>query len=102
MLDQQINTNDATGRLLFNMLGAISQFETEIRAERQMDGIAKAKAKGVPFGRHKSLTERQIADVRTKRQQGMTIRTLMKEYGVSKATVYRYLHDPTISDPAIP
>lgn len=102
VLDQQINTNDATGRLLFNMLGAISQFETEIRAERQMDGIAKAKAKGVPFGRHKSLTDQQIADMRTKRQQGMTIRTLMNEYGVSKATVYRYLHGHTISDPTIP
>ncbi|MFC1659710.1 recombinase family protein, partial [Pseudomonadota bacterium] len=39
VIDQNIDTNDATGRLLFNMLGAISQFETEIRAERQMDGI---------------------------------------------------------------
>ena len=38
VLDQNINTSDATGRLLFNMLGAIAQFETEIRAERQMDG----------------------------------------------------------------
>ena len=38
VLDQNINTGDATGRLLFNMLGAIAQFETEIRAERQMDG----------------------------------------------------------------
>lgn len=35
VIDQNIDTNDATGRLLFNMLGAISQFETEIRAERQ-------------------------------------------------------------------
>ena len=43
VLDQNIDTSDATGRLLFNMLGAIGQFETEIRAERQMDGIQKAK-----------------------------------------------------------
>ena len=42
VLDQSIDTSDATGRLLFNMLGAIAQFETEIRAERQMDGIKKA------------------------------------------------------------
>ena len=34
VLDQNIDTSDATGRLLFNMLGAIGQFETEIRAER--------------------------------------------------------------------
>ena len=37
VLDQNIDTSDATGRLLFNMLGAIGQFETQIRAERQMD-----------------------------------------------------------------
>ncbi len=47
VLDQNIDTSDATGRLLFNMLGAIGQFETEIRAERQMDGIKKAKDPGV-------------------------------------------------------
>jgi DNA invertase Pin-like site-specific DNA recombinase len=41
VLNQNIDTSDATGRLLFNMLGAIAQFETEIRAERQMDGIRK-------------------------------------------------------------
>jgi len=46
VLDQNIDTSDATGRLLFNMLGAIAQFETEIRAERQMDGIQKAKERG--------------------------------------------------------
>ena len=46
VLDQSIDTADATGRLLFNMLGAIAQFETELRAERQMDGIQKAKERG--------------------------------------------------------
>ena len=56
MLYQNINTHSATGRLLFNMLGAIAQFETEIRAERQMDGTQKAKERGVHFGRKKNLT----------------------------------------------
>src|SRR5436190_1472288 len=37
VIDQNIDISDATGRLLFNMLGAIAQFETEIRSERQMD-----------------------------------------------------------------
>ena len=36
VLDQNIDTSDATGRLLFNMLGAISQFETEISVQRQL------------------------------------------------------------------
>ena len=46
VLDQNIDTSDATGRLLFNMLGAIGQFETQIRAVRQMAGIKKAKDRG--------------------------------------------------------
>ena len=46
VLDQHIDTSDATGRLLFHMLGAIAQFETELRAERQMDGSKKRKHGG--------------------------------------------------------
>jgi hypothetical protein len=42
VLDQSIDTSDTTGRLLFNMFSAISHFEIEIYAERQMDGIQKA------------------------------------------------------------
>ncbi len=44
VLDQNIDTANATGRLLFNMLGAIGQFETELRAERQMDGMKNTQA----------------------------------------------------------
>lgn len=91
VVDQNIDTNDATGRLLFNMLGAISQFETEIRTERQMDGIQKAKERGVQFGRKKKLTQRQIEKLQQKRREGMLIKDLMHEYNLSKATVYRYL-----------
>jgi len=93
VLDQNINTSDATGRLLFNMLGAIAQFETEIRAERQMDGIQKAKKRGVHFGRQKTLTIQQIAELQHRRKQGTLIKALMKDYGISKATVYRYLNE---------
>jgi DNA invertase Pin-like site-specific DNA recombinase len=93
VLDQNIDSSDATGRLLFNMLGAIAQFETELRAERQMDGIHKAKAKGVRFGRQKTLTKAQIAELRQRRKQGALIKTLMQAYGLSKASVYRYLSE---------
>lgn len=91
VLSQNINTADATGRLLFNMLGAISQFETEIRAERQMDGILKAKEKGVSFGRKKKLSQDQIQQLQQRRADGELIKTLMKEYDLSKASIYRYL-----------
>jgi DNA invertase Pin-like site-specific DNA recombinase len=91
VLDQQIHTGDATGRLLFHMLGAIAQFETEIRAERQMEGIAKAKEQGVQFGAKPKLTAVQIETLRQRRAEGVLIRTLMADYGLSKASVYRYL-----------
>ena len=91
VIDQNINTADATGRLLFNMLGAINQFETEIRSERQIDGINKAKQKGVKFGATKKLSENQVEEMREKRKDGVLIKDLMKEYNLSKASIYRYL-----------
>lgn len=91
VINQSIDTGGAIGRLLFSMLGAIAQFETEIRAERQMDGIRNAKARGVHLGRKKDLTERECLELCQKREQGVLIKTLMKEYKLSKASVYRYL-----------
>ncbi len=91
VLDQNIDTSDATGRLLFNMLGAIAQFETEIRAERQMDGINKAKQRGVKFGKDKKLKPEQVEELKQRRKEGVLIKTLMKDYDLSKASVYRYL-----------
>ena len=93
VLEQNIDTSDATGRLLFNMLGAIGQFETEIRAERQMEGIKKAKDRGVQFGRPPAFTEDQIIELREKRKQGTLIKDLMAHYSLSKATIYRYLSE---------
>ena len=96
VIDQSIDTGDATGRLLFNMLGAIAQFETEIRAERQMDGIRNAKARGVHLGRRKHLSEEEQVALQLKRQDGTPIKTLMQEYNLSKASVYRYLDGITV------
>lgn len=49
VLDQHIDTSTPTGKLLFNMLASIAGFETEICKERQLEGIEKAKCKGVKF-----------------------------------------------------
>lgn len=97
VIDQSIDTSDATGRLLFNMLGAIAQFETEIRAERQMDGIRNAKARGVQMGRRKSLSDAECLELRQRRKQGELIKNLMKDYKLSKASVYRYLDGETVT-----
>jgi len=93
VIDQNIDTSDATGRLLFNMLGAIGQFETEIRAERQMDGILKAKARGVQFGPQRKLSDEQLIELKQRRENGELVKGLMADYGISKATLYRYLSE---------
>ena len=93
VLDQSIDTNSPTGRLLFNMLGAIAQFETEIRAERQREGIQKARERGVRFGKQKALNPKQVAELQERRQQGVLIKTLMQDYSLSKTSVYRYLKE---------
>jgi DNA invertase Pin-like site-specific DNA recombinase len=93
VLDQNIDTDSATGRLLFNMLGAIAQFETEIRAERQRDGIRKAQERGVKFGKQKKLSRKQVVELQEKRRRGVLIKTLMQEYDLSKTSVYRYLKE---------
>ncbi len=91
VLDQKIDTTTPEGKLLFHMLGAVAEFETEIRAERQRDGIAKALEKGTRFGAKAKLTPEQLTEMRQKRAEGVLIRELMAEYGLSKASVYRLL-----------
>ena len=93
VLDQSIDTSTPTGKLLFNMLASIAEFETEIRRERQMEGIAKAKEQGVRFGRKAKLTDRQIEMLWADRKSGIKIKDLMNRYELSKASVYRLLSD---------
>ena len=52
--DPSIDTTSRTGKLVMGILALIAEFENDIRRERQMDGIAKAKDKGVKFGRNAS------------------------------------------------
>lgn len=89
--DQSIDTRTTTGRLMFSMLAAIAEFENDLRKERQADGIAKAKAKGIHLGRKAKLSNQQIEELRQRRAEGTKIVDLMKTYGLSKATVYRLL-----------
>ena len=93
VLDQSIDTSTPTGKLLFNMLGSIAEFENAIRNERQTDGIAKAKELGVKFGAKAKLTPEQLAEMKQKRTEGVLIKDLMNEYSLSKASVYRLLSD---------
>jgi DNA invertase Pin-like site-specific DNA recombinase len=91
VLDQHLDTSTPGGRLTFHIFAAVAQFETEIRAERQAEGIAAAKRRGVRFGHTHHLSAVQVAQLRQGRRDGQLIRQLMERFGLSKASVYRYL-----------
>ena len=89
--DPDADTSTRSGKLLIGILALIAEFENDIRKERQMEGIAKAKAKGTKFGRKKQLTEETIHSIASMREGGMTIPQIMQDTGLSKASVYRAL-----------
>ena len=92
VLDQQLDTSTPSGELHFHLLGAIAQFDQRLRKQRQLEGIAAAKVRGVGFGRQKRLTPAQVRGRCSRSEsQVMLIRELMGRYGLKKA---RYLSLP--------
>jgi len=90
VIDQAIDTTTAAGRLLFNMLGAISEFERELIKERASEGRIRAKAAGVKFGAKPKLSEQQLNDLRKEFvTHGARKKDIASRYGISRATAYR-------------
>jgi DNA invertase Pin-like site-specific DNA recombinase len=89
----QLDTTTKVGKLTLGLLALIAEFETAIRKERQLEGIAKAKERGTAFGRQSKLTDDQVAELRKRRKAGDMIKDLMRDYGLSKASIYRLLVD---------
>jgi DNA invertase Pin-like site-specific DNA recombinase len=73
------------------ILALIAEFENDIRHERQMDGIAKARDRGVRFGRTPLLVAETIQKVKKLRKGGKTVPEIMQQTALSKASVYRAL-----------
>jgi DNA invertase Pin-like site-specific DNA recombinase len=95
VLDQAIDTGSSEGKLMFSLLGAFAEFENDIRAERQADGIAKAKQKGVTFGRKRALTVEQCQRIKTLREEeNFSVPQLAERFNVGPATIYRALQEP--------
>jgi DNA invertase Pin-like site-specific DNA recombinase len=83
-----VDTSTSTGKLLLGMLAAIAEFETDIRKERQREGIERAKAAGVYKGRKPSV---DAAAVRQLHEQGVSPTVIAKQLGIGRASVYRAL-----------
>jgi len=82
---------DPMAKLMMTMLAAFGEFERDLIRERQREGIAIAKAKGVYKGRRKTLNAEQTAELVECARSGMPKAELARSYGISRETLYQYL-----------
>jgi len=75
-------------RLLLGVLGAVAEFERSLIRERQAEGIAQAKAKGVYRGRSKALSPEQVEQARERVRAGVPLSRVARDAGVSRSVMY--------------
>jgi DNA invertase Pin-like site-specific DNA recombinase len=83
--------------LLLSGMGAFAEFERALILERQREGIAAAKQRGVYTGRKPALTAAQAEQLRERAAGGARKSALAKEFGISRETVYSYLRPAAIA-----
>ncbi len=98
VLDQGIDTSTAVGRMFFQILGAIAEFEHALMSERTRDGLEAARARGRTGGQRPKLTARQVKIAQSMYDEEgpdgrrmYTVQQIADEFGVSRPTIYRHL-----------
>src|SRR5215467_3823639 len=86
--EQPIDTSTAAGKCFLDMLGVFAEFETNLRKERQLEGIAKAKAAGIYKGRKRKVP---IDEVKQLKEAGRSISEIAETFDVSRMAIYRAL-----------
>ena len=86
--EQSVDTSTSAGKCFLDMLSVFAEFETNLRKERQMEGIKKAKEKGVYKGRRRSL---DVQKVRELRNRGLGATAIARELNIERTSVYRVL-----------
>lgn len=84
--------------LLLSVMGAFAEFERSLIRERQLEGIAIARQKGLYKGRRKALNEAQAKELRERVLQGEKKSILAQRFNISRETLYQYLK---LSDPLV-
>jgi DNA invertase Pin-like site-specific DNA recombinase len=90
VVEQSVDTGTSAGRAFFGMLAVFAQFETDVRRERQAEGIAKAKRAGVYTGGKPRIDRRRIRDLVSSGSGPAAVARLM---GISRMSVYRILRE---------
>lgn len=89
-IEQPVDTSTSAGKAFFDMLGVFAEFETNLRRERQMEGIAKAKAEGRYTGRQPTAQAKKD-DICRLHDEGISASEIARKTGVSLSSVYRAL-----------
>ena len=94
-LTEQIDTSTPGGRLIFHVFASLAQFERELIRERTMAGLAAARARGRIGGRPSVWTPEKLRTARAMHGSGEhDVSSIARVLGVSRASVYRALHQP--------
>ena len=91
--DAWADTTTAHGRLMLTVLGGLAEFERELIMARTGEGRLRAKARGVRFGRPRSLTPHQRQEAMQRLAEGEVQADLARSYGVSQSTISRLSGD---------
>ena len=90
--EQNFDTSTATGKLMLGMLSVIAEFETDLRAERQAEGIKNAITRGVKFGAKRKMTTEQVLEAMEMQKKGdMINQTIADHFNVSRPTLLRLI-----------
>ncbi len=84
---QNINTEDQMGRMFFQFISIISEYENNIRKERQISGIDRVKREGKKYGGNDFISEDQKNNVIQLRQRGLTYRKIKEEVDISLSSI---------------
>jgi len=88
------DTTSEVGRLMLTIMGGIAEFERGLIRKRCDEGIERAKAKGVTFGRKRKLDKNMVRAAADRYAKGETMAELAEVYGVSEPTIWRALTNP--------
>lgn len=89
----QIYSKDSTpiAKLMLGLLGSVAEFERSIIREREAEGIARAKERGVYKGRARALTDEQLTQARAWVDAGVPKAEVARRLEVGRTTLYSYL-----------
>ena len=96
--DQDLDISSSQGKLMFQILGAFAEYERDIIKDRTKAGLRRAKREGKKLGRPK-IHGSKVRKVRELRADGLSVRRIAEEAGISKSAVSRILRNvPKTSD----